>query len=630
MQMPGIVAVVNDRNTKALLESMLASITYENWYLSDSYKGPIFTMGRTHLGISNPEAQPIFNEDGSLGIFMDGEVYDYAEQKKNLESNGHTFSVGNDVEFCLQLFEEYGQSFAERLNGSFVIVIFDAQNQKMIVVNDRYGLRPFYYAKNGDRYLFASEVKAILQDKTFKKEVDDEAVADFFAFEKILGTKTLFKGIQVLPPASILVLSEGKISLRQYWDFKFEEEQDHNEEYYANNLVRVFRKAVERRMHSRAQNLRLGVNLSGGLDSRSIVAAIDKKFHPLYTFTYGVKGGDEAKIAEKVADKVGTRHIFFELKPDSLTDFVEIGVYLTDGMCSCFHFHWISLLKQMKERVDIVFHGLGLATFLGGSYLNRAILSSNDGALSSLVYKKLNILVKEEMAPSFFSNEYYQRVKGMPFRSFMKSFEEVKATHPANKSDCFFLRNYMRCVTSPARRSYLEDRIPGYDNDFVDSVLKIPPKLRFEHQLYYKFLGELAPDLARVPYQKTGVPPMAPQPVHKIGFLAKGAFKIFARQLRNITKGSVSIPDKFGYPDYGEWIKKDKNLKKFFTDVLLDRKTLNRGYFNEDYVIQLVRDHMNYRENHGRLLCALLTFELWHRLFFDETESPCLDETSHD
>ena len=255
---------------------------------------------------------------------------------------------------------------------------------------------------------------------------------------------------------------------------------------------------------------------------------------------------------------------------------------------------------------------------MGGLYINRAVLNAEDRAIPSLVYKKLNVLVSEEMMPFFFSNECYQKIKGMPFKSFMKSFREVIAKHPANKSDCFLLRNYTRSITSPARRSYLEDRIPGYDNDFVDLVLKIPPRLRFEHRIYYRFFRRLAPDLAKIPYHNTGIPPLAPQVAHKIGFLIKGAYKIFIRKLRNVTGGRISIPDKISYPDYGEWIRKDKNLKKFFTDILLDRKTLGRGYFNEKYIIQMVKDHMSYRKNYGRILCALVTFELLHRLFFDE------------
>jgi len=615
MQMPGIVVVVNDKREKQLLESMMNSVRHEDWYLTDFYIEETFAIARVHLGILNPEPQPIFNEDGSLGIFMDGEVYDYDEEKRNLKANGHKFKVDNDPEFCLHLFEEHGEDFVKRLNGSFVIVIFDAVKRKILVANDRYGLRPFYLTKNGRKYLFASEVKAILEDKTFKKEINHEAVADFFAFEKILGDKTFFKGINALPPASLLVCSNGELSVKQYWHFKFQEEHVREEDYYADHLVRIFRKAVERRMKG---NHRIGVNLSGGLDSRSIVTAIDKKYYPIHTFTYGVKDGDEARIAEKVAEKLGSKHRFFELKRNYLVHFAEIGVYLTDGMCNCFHFHWMSLLRQMKEDIDVVFHGLGLATFLGGSYLNREILKAKESILPQLVYKKLNVLVSKEMMPHFFSGVYYQKIKDIPSKSFMRSFIEVKAKNPANKSDLFFLCNYTRSITSPARRSYLEDRIPGYDNDFVDFVLKIPPKLRFEHKIYYKFFKKLAPDLAKIPYQKTGIPPVAPLLAHKIGFLIKVGFKTLVRKLRNMTRGRVSIPDKIGYPYYDEWIREDKELRKFLVNTLLDGKMMSRGYFNEEYVTKMVKDHMSSKKDYGRQLCALLTFELWHRLFFDD------------
>jgi len=421
--MPGLVAVINDKNGKTLLASMLNSIKYEDWYLTDSYIGPKFAIGRAHLGILNPKTQPIFNEDRSLGIFMDGEVYDYTRQKRNLESKGYKFKVGNDPEFCLHLYEEYGQDFVKSLNGSFVIVIFDTQNRKMIVANDRFRLRPFYYAKNGEKYLFASEVKAILADKTYKKEICHEAVANFFAFEMILNDKTFFEGIRVLPPASILIWSNGRLSLEKYWDFEFKEDLNPSTEYYVENLVHIFRKAVERRMKG---NHRIGVSLSGGLDSRSIVAAINKEHYPIHTFTYGVKGGDEAKIAEKVAKKLGTTHRFFELKRDFLADYAELGVRLTDGMSSCRHFHWMSLLRQIRKDVDVVFHGLGMDIMLGGwtgiGYvrIHRKILKAqNDAILANLIYQKLRKDGVRNMA-SLFSNEYYQRIKNMPIKTSWK------------------------------------------------------------------------------------------------------------------------------------------------------------------------------------------------------------------
>ena len=619
--MPGIVAVINDKNRKSLLESMLNSIKYENWYLTDSYNGTIFAIGRTHLGILNPEPQPIFNEDGSIGIFMDGEVYDYEKQKRNLESKGHKFKVGNDAELCLHLYEEYAEDFVKNLNGSFVIIIFDSENQKMIIANDRFRLRPFYYAENGEKYLFSSEVKAILEDRTFEKEICHAAVADFFTFEMILNDKTFFEGIKALPPASLLTWSKGKLSLEKYWDLEFEEDHNRSMEYYVENLFHIFREAVKRRMKG---NHPIGVSLSGGLDSRSIVAAINKKHYPIHTFTYGVKGGDEEKIAQKISEKLGTTHRFFELKQDFLVDYAELGIRLTDGMSSCAHFHWMGLLRQMAKDIDVVFHGLGMDIMLGGwsqlSYvrIHRKILKAqNDSILANLVYQKLRLGGVREI-DSLFSHSYYQRVKDMPIQSLKKALNEAKAKHPGNKADYIFWRNWTRTSTSPARRSYVEDRVVGYDNDFVDFILRIPPELRLEHKIYYKFFRKLAPDLAKIPLQNTGFAPFAPFFVHKIGNLAKLGYKNFIHKLRNATRGKISIPDKIGYPDYDEWIRKNVRLRRFFEDILLDRKTLKRGYFNEDYIRKMLRSHMSYKKNYKRELCALLTFELWHRLFFDE------------
>lgn len=626
--MPGIVAIVEDSpsaigNNESLLESMAYSIHHEKWYKTDMYSNSPLHIARVHLGITNAEPQPIFNENESICIFMDGEVFGYEEEKKKLKLSGHKFEIGNDPEFCLHLFEEYGEKFVEELNGSYVVVIYDLKNQRILIANDRHGLRPLYYARIGQKYLFASEVKAILQDRTFSKEIDHSAVAEFFAFDRILEYKTFFKGINVLPPASIIVLSKGKCNIEQYWDFKFKEEYSHTsvEEYYAGKLVRSFRKAVQRRMKGKHH---FGVFLSGGLDSRCVVAEISKQHNSVYTFTYGVQRGDEAGIAQKVARKSGTKHTFLKLERDYLARFAEKGVYLTDGMCNCRHFYWISsILKRTRENADIIFHGLGIG-WLAAPYLlfvdpvHRKLSSTQDKFVASLIYRKLNTLVTDEMMPHFFSNTYYQRIKSLPFRSLIRALRNVPAEHPVNKHDCFLLRIANRYQMGPVLlRSGLEERVPGFDNDFVDTILEIPPELRLEHRVYYKFFTLLAPDLAKIPYQRTGVPPMAPVFIHRIGFLIKGGYKIFAQKLRNITRSRVSLPISMGYPDHDELIRKDKKLRRFFKDILLDEKTMNRGYFNREYITQMVKEHMSGKKEYGKILCALLTFELWHRLFVD-------------
>ncbi len=630
--MPGIVAIIEDSysnhaNNESLLKSMSHSIAHEKWHKTDMYSRPPLYIARVHLGITNAEPQPIFNEDESICIVMDGEVFGYDEMKKKLDLS-HKFKIGNDAEYCLHLFEEYGERFVEKLNGTFVLVIFDIKNEKIVIANDRHSIRPFFYTKNRGRHIFSSEVKAILQDKTFKKDIDHEAVANFFAFGRIFAEqKTFFKRIQVIPGASIITWSKEKITHKRYWDLQYEEKYDPNltEEYYLVTLVKLWRKAVERRTRGKH---RFGLFLSGGLDSRSIAAAFNKKRYPLNTFTYGLRGTDEGTIAKNVAETLGTKHEFVELKSDYLASLAEKGVYLTDGMVNCCHFWWISLMPMVRKHVDLMFYGY-FTDLLFGTDLYRVrepqlrweskLLNARAGDdITPLYYKKYNRVIPDEITPQFFSETYYPRVKGLPFKWFKSALSKVKATDVINKTDCFYLRSQERDYWSMLiLRNYVEDRIAGTDNDLVDFCIKIPPGLRRKSRLYYKLLTELSPELAKIPYQKTGVAPRMPMLAHQIGFTIKGGIKTLVKALRQKTGGTISIPLKMGYPDLDEWIRKDRKMKRYFEDILLDEKTLSRGYFNREFIAKMVTDHMSGKKDWAIQLCALLTFELWHRLFMD-------------
>ncbi len=348
--MPGIVGIIGGKKkqNKYLLYDMIHSIKHEDWYKTDKFIEEDFAVARVHLGILNPEPQPIYNEDNSLCIFMDGEIFDYNKDKEELKQKGYKFHVNNDPEFCLHLYEEYGKKFVEKLNGSFVIVIIDENNQKLLIANDRYGLRPLYYAKLNNKLLFASEVKAILQDKTFKKEINDEAIAEFFTFGHLLGNKTFFKGIIVLPPASVVTWERGRFSMEQYWKFRYDDtSRIYPENYYVEKLVKLFRQAVERRM---CGNHKIGVSLSGGLDSRAVVGAINKKHDSIITITFTFPGIDKTpQIAKQVSKKRGTTHKQFEIMQDFLVDYGEKAVYLTDGMLPLVHFHEISILNEIRK-----------------------------------------------------------------------------------------------------------------------------------------------------------------------------------------------------------------------------------------------------------------------------------------
>jgi len=606
--MPGIICIIDDERNKSLIDNMCSSIKHEPWYKIEKYIFQQFAVARVHLGIVNPEPQPIFNEDKSLCIFMDGEIFGYEKEKQDLESR-HEFKINNDPEFCLHLYEEYGERFVEKLNGSFTILILDLNNKKLLIANDRYGLRPLYYARVEDRIYFAPEVKAILQDRGFNKIINSDAVAEFFTFGHLLGNKTFFKGIDVFPPASIFTYQNGEFEIKEYWDFKYEEDTNHNysEDFYANELVKLFKQAVERRMKG---NHKFGVLLSGGLDSRAVLAAIDKKHYPIHTITFTFPNSDDSyKIAKKVSEKRGTIHKQLELRKDFLIKYAEKGVYLTDGMINISHFHYISILDEIMKCANVIFNGVGGGT-LGGAHLNK-----NGGDL----IKVLNIKNKEEVLKELFSEEFYNNeIKGLLFSSIERELEKPNNKFSGNRYEYFELRNRVRRAIGVAfnyLRSKFEDKMPFYDNDLVDFIVKIPPKLRYNHRIYIRFLKKLAPDLAKIPYNLTGIRADAPMFLYNLGRLIK--MRRLKRRLRNITGGLICKSLKTTYPDLDEWIREDSKLNKFFENIIFDERTLNRGYFNKEYVTKVFNEHVSRKKDYSELLCAIVTFELWNRLFID-------------
>ncbi|NJD51875.1 MAG: asparagine synthetase B [Candidatus Methanoperedens sp.] len=287
--MVGLAGVVSTDNKEIDIEKlsslMCQVIKHEERHKTELYISNGIGMGRVHLGILNPEPQPMFSKDRSIWIMMDGEIYDTQDIKTELISKGHIFSIDNDPELILHLYEELGNDFVDKLNGSFSLAIWNEKSQKLLIANDRYGSRPIYYTNSNGYLLFGSEIKVILQDETFKKRVDDRSVTEFFSFGHILGNKTFFYGIELLPPASIMTFDRRNVSIDKYWDLEFNTKyENHTEDYYIEKLYNLVLQSVERRMKGKK---RIGVMLSGGLDSRTIVASIQRKHYPFDTFTHG-------------------------------------------------------------------------------------------------------------------------------------------------------------------------------------------------------------------------------------------------------------------------------------------------------------------------------------------------------
>ena len=489
----------------------------------------------------------------------------------------------------------------------------------MLLVNDRYGLRPHYYAINNGKLLFAPEVKAILQDNDFEKELNHETVADFFAFGEILGNKTFFKRIEVLPPASILTYERGEISIKQYWRFNYEPDYNKTEDEFVDELVKTFKKAVAIRMKD---NYRYGVSLSGGLDSRAVVAAIEKnKRKEVLTFTFGPLDCDEVKIAKKVSNKAGTKHKILEITPEMIIDNAENEVYLSDGLDYIGVSYILPIHRLIKSNIDAVFTGFALDTSLSSMYLTKEISNTkSDKELFNILYEKMTVFSDKELS-KLFVDEYYSKIRAYPLSSFKKAFDEVKDDHPGNKSNLFGFLNHARRWTLMGHvlmRFAVEDLNPALDNEFINITRTIPPELRLNHRIYRKFLKKLSPELARIIYDKTMIRADAPLILWEAGAMYHRIENKLKRLIWKVSKGKIFIPRKRSYVEFNGWLRTNENWKRFFKDLLLDKNAMSKTYFNQEYIKTLIQEHEEGKTNNSQKILYLASFELFLRLFVNK------------
>mgnify|MGYP001085788293 CR=1 FL=1 len=615
--MPGLVGVVSrDPGDEQLLHRMTDSIRHKLWQWIDNYIEFPFYISRVHLRIFNPEPQPICNEDKSLSIFMYGKIHGYEEKMKELKKK-HFFLFGNDPEFCLHAYEEWGEVFVKELNGHFVLAICDHRHKRLLIINDRFGLTPLYYAICNNRLLFGSEVKAILQDGKFRRELNENTVADFFGLGVILGNKTFFKGIEVLSPASILTYDGENVSIKKYWDYDYEPDYRASENDLLDQLIESFSQSIKIRMND---DLRYGILLSGGLDSRSVLGGIRKRREDIITITFGVQGSDDVRIAEAVSKVACTNHMCMLIDPNEvLTPYPEQIVRFTDGMQPIYASFILPVYEKVKAKVDVLTEGLALDLLLGGSFLRRKIFSlKNDADLMTILIERYKSSI--EFMAKLFADDYYNMIKHIPLRSIESSLPKEK-WHPCNKWDYIMLQNHVRRLTFmgfyPIVQNMMEVIVPTYDNNFIDTILRIPPELRFRNYIYRKFLKRFDPELAKILNNHTMIRSDMPLLLWRAGEKIKNGKERFKKIICRISNGRIYLPDKRRYAPVGEWLRTNDRWKQFSRDVLLNKNAYFKEYFKQKQIETLIYQHQSGKADHEPIIEYLITFELFLKDFVE-------------
>jgi len=568
--------------------------------------------------------QPVFNEDKTIWIVYNGETYNFPELRRDLESRGHRFSTHSDTEVIVHLYEEMGAECVQKLRGMFAFALYDQREKRLLLARDRFGKKPLHYALDGGRLYFGSEIKAILAVAPELAKVNQEALLQYMYFGYIPDPATAFTPIQKLPPGHLLEFEKGQIRLRKYWDLpRYSTHQPRSEEECLEELEWRLAEAVRLRLISEVP---LGALLSGGTDSSTVVALMARaSSSPVKTFTIGFKHDDfnESHYARIVAQRFGTDHHELILEPNVVETVETLTRSLEEpfGDSSMLPTYYVSCMARQHVTVALAGDG-GDEIFAGydryGIHARRRIFEHVPDAVWRWYREHLYPRLPEAMhgrkfaynvslpwreryvdgvsfLPAFeremplLSDEFRAQVSGLenPQNILFRYFEQAPADDPVSQMLYVDTKTYMTAdiLTKVDRMSMaasLEVRAPILDHVFVEWATGLPPewKLRGRKQKY--ILTKLA--------ERVGVPKQA----------------LYRR------KQGFALP-------LVHWIRNE--LKDLLMTVLLEPRTVQRGYFNPEGVRRLLEEHFSGRRVHSQRIWRLLMFEMWHRNFLENFQS---------
>lgn len=567
--------------------------------------------------------QPIPNEDKTVWIVFNGEIYNHQELRQKLEQKGHTFVTQSDTEAIVHAYEEYGADCVQHLNGMFAFAIWDTVRERFFLARDRVGIKPMYYYLSDEHLIFGSELKAILKHPAVPRAINFAALDQFLTLEYIPTPHTIFADIHKLPPGHWLMLENGRVTIQQYWNIEHQEVPA-TDEACVEQLTELIRDAVKIRMIA---DVPLGAFLSGGIDSSTVVSFMSELSNqPVKTFSigFGNKTYNELPFARQVAEQYGTNHYEEFLEADIAEMALRLVSHFDEpfGDFSIFPTYLVS--EVARRFVTVTLSGDGGDEIFGGydTYVAQSLDQRLYGRLPSWVRQKtmpyLLDLVPPQPAKKGVINKAKRFVEGAalpsawqhtrwmmfmhdpdkhqlyspslqnalngdsPGRLIERYFDEVSQQNRLAQQQYVDVKTYMVDdilvkVDRMSMATSLEARVPLLDHRIVEFALNLPPHLKLHN-------GETKVILRRVMQDR------------------------LPQSILNKPKEGFSIPLK-------HWMRQE--LRPLMTDLLAPDTVRRRGYFNPDTVSRWVQEHLDQKANHSHRLWTLMVFELWHRQVFE-------------
>ncbi len=567
--------------------------------------------------------QPIHNEDKSIWIVFNGEIYNFLELRSFLEKKGHKFYTKSDTETIVHLYEEEGENCIKKLRGMFAFALWDEGQKKLILARDRVGKKPLFYTLSNKTFIFASEIKSILQDLLIKKEVSLESLHSYLTYGYIPAPETIFRGIKKLPPAHFLIVQKGRLRLKRYWDLNFTKKINLTEQEIVEQVYELVKEAVKIRLIS---DVPLGAFLSGGIDSSIVVALMSQLVsEPVKTFSIGFKEAsfDELKYAQLIAKHFRTDHHEFIVKPDALTILPELIWYFDEPFADSSAIPTYYVAKMTRQHVTVALNGDGGDEAFAGyeRYFASRLAdyySLIPAALRENVIEQLVKNLPESTAKKGFFKRLKRFVKaaGLPSE---ERYTEWMTTFSDEMKSFLYTSELKENLSHVNSSSFLKKAFESAQaGDFLDKLLYVDTVTYLPNDLLVKMdrMSMVHSLEARSPFLDHKVMEFAAAIPHNLKLKRMTTKYILKKAMKNLLPQKIISRGKagFGVP-IGVWFKEE--LKEFAYQILLDKRARKRGYFNSKFIEQLLEEHIMGKIDHGNRIWALLVLELWHQTFID-------------
>jgi asparagine synthase (glutamine-hydrolysing) len=597
---PG-VAVCEQKHT-----AMLRAMKHEAFYTSGTYFEESLNLRAGWIGPENlfSDSMPLVNEERSIVMIFHGE--DFSRNSGQVHLRGHRRSASEDGSYLIRLYEKMGSAFLRELNGWFVGIVIDLNHQKALLFNDRYGMQRLYYHESDEALFFSSEAKSLLRIIPSLREINPKALAEYMAFDCVLEDKSLFKGISVLPGGSCWTLQGGRCRREQYFKPKaLESTAVINENDVVDRLERVFLDVLPSYLRSPDK---LAISLTGGLDTRLMVAASrDARGLPAYTFA-GNRDTFDVRQARHVAEVTGLKYQVVRLGEDFLETFPKLAedtVYISDGELGVSGTHNLYLNRLARKIAPVRLTGL-----FGSEVLRQGRILPHAPKLNGLLNPDLNEHIKDAERRAAFHRA------GNPLTA-------------ALYGDIPWRAHGIMSI----ERSQVTLRSPFMDNDLVEFLYTFPNAIRESRKVQQNVISRLNPQLARIFSNRghaAGRNPLVCTAAQMfLWFLFKLDYLYFFEAPGWVLKCGAAmrfsrLPQLIlGYhkfEHYRVWYR--HKLAAYVGDMLLDRRTLERPFFNRDFLQKAVKEHIAGKWNYRNEINTALTIELIMRRLIEDNLGP--------